>query len=205
MLFSAYVTSGNYSTKTEERLDTEVEITRQVRDKLGSVAEQWRTSDTLLQVSSRAAKQAVEFWQIAIAAKTDNDRISSALDSRHSMQTSLQAFDGAQNALPQVDIPYVTPRQVSSVWNANIYCLTDLANESKSKHILEIYQSYSSNILKAIEWVQETYKRTLKKDLDDAEDAVLTVAKKLRHERLNNYSEIVGNRIYVPNSLVNNR
>lgn len=119
--------------------------------------------------------------------------------------TSLHAFEGAQSGLPQVEIPYVTPRQASAVRHANVYLLTDMANDARLRHTRDVFQAYEQNIIKAIEWLLETYKRTLKKDLDDAEDAVLTVAKKLRHERLKNFSEIVGNRNYVPNSLRDGR
>lgn len=52
------------------------------------------------------------------------------------------------------------------------------------------------NVKKGMEWLQETYKKTLKKDLDTAEDMVLTIAKQLRQERVKNFNEIVGSRLY---------
>lgn len=112
-------------------MDTELETARQVRDKLGSVSEQWRTAASLLRTSAKAAIQAVEYWQLVGTSKIDTERISLALDSRNSLLSSLAAFEGSQSALPLVEIPYVTPRQISAVRHANVYLLTDMANEAR--------------------------------------------------------------------------
>lgn len=69
------------------------------------------------------------------------------------------------------------------------------------RHTKEVFEAYEKNTSKALEWLHETYKRTLKKDLDDAEDSVLGLAKKLRQERLRGFSEIVGNRIHNQNNV----
>lgn len=64
------------------------------------------------------------------------------------------------------------------------------------RHTQRVFDAYQSNVKKSMEWLQETYKKTLKKDLDTAEDTVLTIAKQLRQERVKNFSEIVGSRLY---------
>lgn len=118
-------------TTAEEKLDGELENARQIRDKLGSVAEQWRTAGILIRASEKAASQAVEYWKLVGPTKNANDRVSYALDSRSCILNSLAAFEGAQGALPQVEVPFVSPRQVSAVQHANVYLLTDMANDAR--------------------------------------------------------------------------
>lgn len=46
------------------RIDTELEASRQIRDKLGGAAEQWRTSANLLRTSAKSALIANEQYAL---------------------------------------------------------------------------------------------------------------------------------------------
>lgn len=192
------VTGGTYSSPTEEKLDSELESARQIRDKLGSVAEQWRTSGALLRACAKGALQAVEFWNLVGLSRIAEERISLALDTRNAIQGSLAAFEGAQISIPQVDIPFVSPRQATAVRHANIYLLTDIANDSRYQHTKDVINSFQNNTAKALEWLHETYKNSLRKDLDDSDNIVIGLAKHLRDERIKYIKDSVGSQIYVP-------
>lgn len=60
----ASVTGGNYTSKIEQQLDSNLEASRQIRDKLGGAAEQWRSAGNLLRTSAKSALQAGEFWNL---------------------------------------------------------------------------------------------------------------------------------------------
>lgn len=107
-----------------------------------------------------------------------------AVDCRHSVQGSLVALGCAQKSLPQVDFKHISQRQISAVQHANIYLLTDMANPARFRHTKTVLNSYQTNVTAAVKWLLETFNRTLKKDLDEAEGAVLSIAKQLRQERL---------------------
>lgn len=53
LLLKASISS--YSDPNEIKLESELEKCRQVRDKLGSVAEQWRNAANLLRTSAKSA------------------------------------------------------------------------------------------------------------------------------------------------------
>lgn len=63
--------------------------------------------------------------------KDAEERINLALDARSACHSSLAALEGSQQALPQVEIPFISLRQASAVRHAIIYLLTDMANEAR--------------------------------------------------------------------------
>lgn len=48
----------------EKQLDDQLEVLRQIRDKIAAVAEQWHTSANLLKTSAKSAILAVECWNL---------------------------------------------------------------------------------------------------------------------------------------------
>lgn len=83
-------------------------------------------------------------WCSAGQSKTPSERIQLALDVRNVCQSATFALDCANQALPQVEIPFVTFRQTSAVQHALYYILTDLAAEPRynhTKNVLELFKS----------------------------------------------------------------
>lgn len=121
-----------------------------------------------------------------------------AIECRASLLGSLVALKCAQEALPHVDIPHITQRQIVAVGHANEYLLTDIANAERYQHSRHVFDVYRNSLNESIQWLHEVFKRTLKKDLDDAEDGVLHQAKRLRQYRANYIQIKIGNKLYLP-------
>lgn len=62
ILLKASISGGTYLTTFEEATDAELEGARDVRDKLGSAKEQWRTCAVLLKASSKSAESILSMW-----------------------------------------------------------------------------------------------------------------------------------------------
>lgn len=60
----ASITGNNYTNPDEMSLDKELETSRQIRDKLGGTAEQWRISANLLRTSAKSALLANEHYTL---------------------------------------------------------------------------------------------------------------------------------------------
>lgn len=60
---------GNYTSANEQQLDEDLESARQIRDKLGGAAEQWRTAANLLRAGAKAALVANEQWNLIISSR----------------------------------------------------------------------------------------------------------------------------------------
>lgn len=133
--------------------------------------------------------------------RVPGERITLGTDCRSSIQGSIIALKGAQEALPQIEINHITQRQITAVMHANEYLLTDMADEDRYQHTGNVLNVYQNNIQLAIKWLHETFKKSIKKDLDDAEDLVLTTAKKLRQFRIEYIKQIAGNKPYLPTNL----
>lgn len=197
----ASISGGTYNSSIEQDLDSELETAREIRDRVSGVAEQWRTSSNLLRAAAKGAHQAFECWSQASPTIPPSERIQLALDSRTACHSSLTAFDCAQQALPQVDIPFVTQRHSSAVKHALIYLLTDMANDNRYIHTKNVLESYRTNTAKAVDWIHTTYKKTLDEDLTSQINNITALNFKLRKERIKHFRAIVGNKIYVRPSI----
>lgn len=127
------------------------------------------------------------------------DKITAATDCRSSLLGSLIAFKCAQEALPQVDIPHITNRQTVAVGHANEYLFTDIANPDRYQHTKHVLDAYQKSLSQSIIWLHEIYQKTLKKDLQDAENDVKSLSVKLRQIRSDYIRIKVGYRTYIPN------
>lgn len=161
----ASVSGGTYNSTLEQDLDSELEASREIRDRLSGVSEQWRTANNLLGAAAQGSLQAFEFWSLISSSSVPSERIQLALDTRTACHSSLVALECAQQALPQVDFPNVTLRQCSAVRHAIVYILTDIANENRYNHTKNVLESYHTNTTKSYDWIQKTYKKTLDEDL----------------------------------------
>lgn len=193
----ASISGGTYNSSIEQDLDAELETAREIRDRISGVAEQWRTSSNLLRAAANGALQAYEFWSQAVPTKPPSERIQQALDSRSACHSSLTALDYAQQALPQVEIPFVTLRQSSAVKHALTYLLTDMANDNRYLHTKTVFESYQTNVAKAVDWIHSTYKKTLDDDLTSQINNITALNFRLRKERIKHFKAIVGNKLYV--------
>lgn len=120
------------------------------------------------------------------------------MECRSSIQGSLVAFQCGQESLAQVEIPHITQRQISAVNHANEYLLTDMANKDRYQHTVRVLEAYEKSVSLALKWLYETFRKTLKKDLAEAEDVVLSIAKQLREFRTQYIRTRASNKFYLP-------
>ena len=127
------------------------------------------------------------------------DKITAATECRSSLLGSLIAFKCAQEALPQVDIPYITNRQTVAVGHANEYLFTDIANPDRYQHTKHVLDAYHNSLSQSISWLHDVFQKTLKKDLLEAELEVKSLSGKLRQIRSDFIRSKVGYQTYIPN------
>ncbi len=126
-----------------------------------------------------------------------NEKISQALDCRNQVVQSIVALEYSQKALPHVDFNHITPRQISAIKHANLYLLTDLANPVRYNHTKRVLDAFQNNLNLAVAWLFDTFNKSLRKDLNHFEENVITLAKELRHQRLEHIARTVGSNLYV--------
>lgn len=126
------------------------------------------------------------------------DKITAVTECRSALLGSLIAFRSAQEALPQVDIPYITHRQTVAVGHANEYLFTDIANPDRYQHTKAVLDAYQNSLSQAIIWLHEVFERTLKKDLEEAEDEVKSLSLRLRQMRSEYIRTRIGYQRYIP-------
>lgn len=73
-----------------------------------------------------------------------------------------------------------------------------MANTDRYQHTLNVFVAYETSLSSALKWMYETFKNTLKKDLTEAEDSVLKVAKQLRQIRVEYIQTRASNKLYLP-------
>lgn len=120
---------------------------------------------------------------LVIYVSSMNEKITLATDCRSSLLGSIIAFKCGQEALPQVEIPCITNRQIVAVSHANEYLLTDIANLERYQHTKIVLETYRKSLSDSVAWLNDVFQKTLRKDLQEAEEAVTTLSKKLRQLR----------------------
>lgn len=193
----ASISGGTYNSSIEQEIDMELENVREIRDRLSGVAEQWRTSSNLLRAAMKGSIQGFETWSQVGIVRSPSERIQIALDTRSICLSAIIAVECAQEALPHVEIPFITHRQSSAVRHALIYMLTDMADENRYRHTKSVLEAFQNNTAKALDWVQVTYKKSLDEDLTTQIDNIKALTFRLRKERIKHFKAIVGNKIYV--------
>lgn len=197
ILFAAALAGGSYVSPNEHLMDKELETNRSIRDKLGAVSEQWRISSTLILASSNSAQQALATWNLCMGVPA-SEKLALCLDCRQSLHSSVIALSEAQNALPQVDIPSISSRQLAEVQHINQYLLTDMVSADRSKQIRVILDVYHRNTKAALEWIHDTYEQKMQKNFQEAEGNVQAVAKRIRVERLKFIAVTMGRDVRMP-------
>lgn len=114
------------------------------------------------------------------------EKITLTLDCRASILGSLIAVRCAQEALPNVDIPHITNRQIVAVSHANEYLFTDIVNSDRYQHTKCVLDAYQHSLSESLTWLYDMFNNTLKKDLDNAKNETNAVALKLREIRAHN-------------------
>lgn len=125
------------------------------------------------------------------------DKIIAASDCRTALLGAIIAFRFAQEALPQVDLQHITIRQTVAVGHANEYLFTDIANPARYGHTLAVLEAFHNGLSQSIIWLHDVFQTTLKKDLQEAEDAVKSLSGKLRQMRSESMRTKDGYQTYV--------
>ncbi|XP_059619261.1 uncharacterized protein LOC132263495 [Phlebotomus argentipes] len=192
----ASITGGIYSSALEERLERELSEARQMRDRLASVAEQWRTSGALLQAATKCSQQVIQYWNLIPLTRKMDDKLSLVLDCRHALQAAIKAYEGAQSALPQAEI--LRNRLLASVKNASLYLITDMVNEKKYEQAKKAFEDFQEILTGTLSWLQNTFSESLGKDIRDSEEVMVQLAKRLRQERLKFIATQFRHGVYLP-------
>lgn len=81
-----------------------------------------------------------------------------------------------------------------------------MASEDRTKQIRVILEVFYRNTSAALDWVHETYQKTMQKNFQDAEKNVQSVALKIRNERLSFIGVTMGRTAAMqPSSLENTK
>lgn len=129
-----------------------------------------------------------------------------ATDCRSALLGSIIAFKCGQEALPQVEIPCITNRQIVAVSHANEYLLTDIPNLERYEHTKTVLEVYGKSLADSVAWLNDVFQKTLRKDFQKAEEDVAILSKKLRQLRSDYIRTKIGyrnqsseNHVYVNN------
>lgn len=99
------------------------------------------------------------------------------------LQLSLTSLQSAQMSLPQIEIKYVSQRQISIVRHCCIYIITDISNKIHYEHTTGIFKTYAANMIKAVSEFYDIFRETLLQDFDRANDNVSNLTVTLREYR----------------------
>lgn len=111
------------------------------------------------------------------------ERVNLMLDTMAAAQAALVAVDYAHKSLPHVDFAQLSRRRLAATRHATEYMLTDAADSARCAHTAAVLEVFCTGVDHTHRWLHDTFKRTLRANLTEAETTVRLQAGLLRAER----------------------
>lgn len=111
------------------------------------------------------------------------ERVHLIVDAMDATHAALLSIDYAHKALPHVEFPHITRRRIAATRHACEYLLTDAADAVRYRYTAALLEAFAGSADRTHRWLGETFERTLRVNLGDAEAAVLEQTRLLHAER----------------------
>ncbi|XP_050419773.1 uncharacterized protein LOC126832828 isoform X2 [Adelges cooleyi] len=165
-------------------LERELDRVRSYRDTLVSGELSWKDATLFAQDSADYSLTAYRSWHSMRTEIDESIRFRQALRTRDSMHQAALCVRMAQTMLPGVQFPYCTSREIFAILQVIEYLFTDLQVPERYSHALEVYKSFNKRATALTNWLRQTTDDTIHKDVEEVDDRISEVVKRLHRERL---------------------
>lgn len=112
-----------------------------------------------------------------------SERVLLCVDAMDATHAALISIDYAHKALPHVEFPHITRRRIAATRHACEYLLTDAADAVRFRYTAALLEAFAGSVDRTHRWLCETFERTLRVNLADAELVVREQTRLLHAER----------------------
>lgn len=93
-------------------------------------------------------------------------------------------YTGALRYLPNINVPYCSPKEAETLEKAISYVFTDMQTRERHEHALNCYQITYKRVAALAQWLGQVINSTIARDLYEVTENCKTKAAELRSERV---------------------
>ncbi|XP_064645995.1 putative mediator of RNA polymerase II transcription subunit 26 isoform X3 [Lineus longissimus] len=177
---------GKYGSDLEYKLETELDMLLDRKQRIGVAKYKWQNGRVLLNHACNQLAFASKRWQDLPKVQANNTQMKYqvATETRNNLIAASQNITSAQQYLNTIQFPYCKPEEIATLDKAaqNIY--TDMQTPERQAHALQCYSTTHRRSAALIQWFDYVISSTIVKDMHSATVDVNKKEKQLRDERL---------------------
>ncbi|XP_056002664.1 uncharacterized protein LOC125661515 [Ostrea edulis] len=176
---------GAYGSDLENKLESDLDLIREKRQRIGNAKYKWTNGRILLQHACNQMAQANKRW-----AELENrnlqmpQKYAIATEVRNNQIAAIQNLRSCQTYLDNIDFPYCKPTEVQTLEKATNNIYIDMQSADRHKHAGECYRTTHRRASALLQWFDNVINTVIEKDVLQATKEESEASRALRSERI---------------------
>lgn len=182
----ASIFDGKYGSEAEYRLESELDMLMERKQRVAVARYKWNNSHTLAKHSVGQLSFGIRRWADVLQIPPQNSQIryQFAAEARNNFVAAAQNITTAQQYLNTIKFPYCTPDEIDTMNKAIANIFTDMMHTDRHKHAMECYVTVYRRSAALIQWFEHVINKTINKDLEKTNRNCASKQKELKMERM---------------------
>ena len=122
---------------------------------------------------------------VCFSIDSDNEeKYYAVAEARNLLVSASQNIQGALRYLPNINVPYCSPKEADTLEKAISYVFTDMQTRERHEHALNCYQVTYKRVAALSQWLGQVITSTIARDLFEVTENCKAKAAELRNERI---------------------
>lgn len=176
----------DYASEKENILEGEVDEMMDWQQRVALAMFKWANGRVLLVHALTQITFGINRWQDIKKIEESNSRgrYFAAAEARNNFIAAAQNVQSCRMYLNKVEFPYATEEEILLMEDTATKAFKNVQDDSVVKKALKVFQETQQKVARLIQWFDKVINDTIRKDLDQANNAVIKKQKALREERL---------------------
>ncbi|KAK6727514.1 hypothetical protein RB195_005288 [Necator americanus] len=176
----------DYASEKENILEGEVDEMMDWQQRVALAMFKWANGRVLLVHALTQITFGINRWQDIKKIEESNSRARyfAAAEARNNFIAAAQNVQSCRMYLNKVEFPYATEDEILLMEDTATKAFKNVQDDSVVKKALKVFQETQQKVARLIQWFDKVINDTIRKDLDQANNAVIKKQKALREERL---------------------
>ncbi|WKX90151.1 hypothetical protein Q1695_009191 [Nippostrongylus brasiliensis] len=177
---------SDYASEKENILEGEVDEMMDWQQRVALAMFKWANGRVLLVHALTQITFGINRWQDIkkIEASNSRARYFAAAEARNNFIAAAQNVQSCRMYLNKVEFPYATEEEIILMEDTATSAFKNVQDDKVVKKALKVFQETQGKVARLIQWFDKVINDTIRKDLDQANNAVIKKQKALREERL---------------------
>ncbi|XP_071492933.1 uncharacterized protein [Diadema antillarum] len=177
---------GKYGSEAEYRLETELDMLMERKQRVAVARYKWNNSHTLVKHACGQLSFGIRRWGDVLQLPVENSsiRYQFAAEARNNFVAASQNITTAQRYLNTITFPYCTHDEMATLNKAIANIFTDMMSNERHKHAMECYVTVYRRSAALVQWFEHVINKTINKDLEGVTKNLAGKQRDLKMERM---------------------